>query len=56
MEEEIDLRQYVEVLIRYWMWIAGLALLAAVAAFVVSLLLPETYRVQSTVTVIRSRT
>jgi succinoglycan biosynthesis transport protein ExoP len=39
MEEEIDLRAYVEVLIRHWKWIAGLALAAAAAAFVVSLLL-----------------
>ncbi len=43
MEEEIDLRVYVEVLIRNWMWIAGLALLAAVTALVVSFLIPPTY-------------
>ena len=43
MEEEIDLRQYVEVLIRSWGWIAGLALVAAAAALGVSFLIPPTY-------------
>ncbi|MEA3340252.1 MAG: GNVR domain-containing protein, partial [Chloroflexota bacterium] len=43
MEEEIDLRLYVEVLIRNWKWIAGLALAAAAAAFLVSSFIPPTY-------------
>ena len=36
MEEEIDLREYIEVLIHYWYWNVGLGLVAAVAAFAVS--------------------
>ncbi len=43
MEEEIDLRVYVEVLLRHWKWIAGLALVAAAVAFVASYLIPPTY-------------
>jgi succinoglycan biosynthesis transport protein ExoP len=55
MEEEIDLRAYVAVLIRYWKWIAGLALVAAVAAFVVSLLLPSTYEAPAVVIITEPR-
>jgi len=55
MEEEIDLRQYINVLIRYWYWIAGLALAAAVVAFAVSSFLPPTYEATSLVIVIRPR-
>jgi succinoglycan biosynthesis transport protein ExoP len=55
MEEEIDLRAYVAVLIRSWKWIAGLALVAAVAAFVVSLLLPPTYEAAAVVIITEPR-
>ena len=55
MEEEIDLRAYVAVLIRYWKWIAGLALVAAVAAFVVSLLLPSAYEASAVVIITEPR-
>jgi succinoglycan biosynthesis transport protein ExoP len=55
MEEEIDLRAYVAVLIRYWKWIAGLALVAAVAAFVVSLLLPSSYEASAVVIITEPR-
>jgi succinoglycan biosynthesis transport protein ExoP len=55
MEEEIDLRQYINVLIRYWYWIAGLALVAAVVAFVVSSFLPPTYEATSLVVVTQPR-
>jgi len=43
IEEEIDLREYVLILLKYWKWIAGLTLIAAVVALIVSLLLPPTY-------------
>ncbi|MFO7682798.1 MAG: Wzz/FepE/Etk N-terminal domain-containing protein, partial [Chloroflexota bacterium] len=43
MEEEIDLRPYIEALIAKWYWIVGAAVLAGVAAFIVSSLLPPTY-------------
>ncbi len=39
MEEEIDLRAYVLVLLKYWKWILGAAAAAAVVALVVSFLL-----------------
>ena len=55
MEEEIDLREYVEVLIRYWRWIVGLALVAAVTAFIVSLLLPPTYEASAVVIITQPR-
>jgi len=51
VEEEIDLRQYVEVLIRYWKWTVGLALVAAVAALVVSSFIPPTYEAMALVAV-----
>ncbi len=55
MEEEIDLRVYVEVLISRWKWIVGLALVAAVTAFVVSSLLPSTYEASSVVIITQPR-
>ena len=55
MEEEIDLRAYVGVLIRYWKWIAGLAIVAAVAAFAVSAFLPPTYEAPAVVIITEPR-
>jgi succinoglycan biosynthesis transport protein ExoP len=55
MEDEIDLRAYIEVLLRHWKWILGLALVAAVAAFGVSLLLPRTYEASAVVLVTSPR-
>jgi succinoglycan biosynthesis transport protein ExoP len=55
VEEEIDLRQYVEVLIRSWKWIVGLALVAAVAALAVSSLIPPTYEAAALVAVTEPR-
>ncbi len=55
IEEEIDLRTYVEVLIRYWKWIAGCTLAAAVTAFVVSLLLPPIYEASSVIIITQPR-
>lgn len=55
MEEEIDLREYIKVLIRYWYWIAGLGLVAAVVAFVLSSFLPPTYEATALVAVTRPR-
>ncbi len=43
MEDEIDLRAYIAILLRYKFWIVGLALVAAVTAFGVSSVLPRTY-------------
>ncbi len=51
MEEEIDLRKYIEVLIHYWYWIVGLGVAAAVIAFAVSSFLPPTYEAAALVAV-----
>lgn len=51
MEEEIDLRQYLFVLQRWWWLIAGCALLAAVVAFVVSSLMQPVYQATATLLV-----
>ena len=53
MEDEIDLRVYINVLIRYWRLIVGLTVVAGVAAFVVSLLLPAQYQATAVVVVTR---
>jgi uncharacterized protein involved in exopolysaccharide biosynthesis len=51
MDQEIDLRQYIAVLLKYKFWIAGLAVLAAVVAAVVSLMLAPTYEATALVAV-----
>jgi uncharacterized protein involved in exopolysaccharide biosynthesis len=55
MEGEIDLRQYVEVLIRRWRWIVGLTLATSVLALVVSSLIPPTYEATALVAVTEPR-
>ncbi len=55
MEDEIDLRAYVEVLLRHWYWIAGLAVLGAVVGFVFASLQPELYEGQSVVIITQPR-
>jgi uncharacterized protein involved in exopolysaccharide biosynthesis len=55
MEDEIDLRQYVVVLIKYWYWIIGLTIAAAVAGFGVSTFLSPTYQATALVTVAKPR-
>lgn len=51
MDDEIDLRQYIRVLIRYWVWIVGLAVAAAVIAFAVGSLQPSSYEAGALVAV-----
>ena len=51
MEDEIDLRAYIGILLKNKYWIAGLTVLAAAVAFGVSALLPATYRSTALVTV-----
>ncbi len=55
MEEEIDLRKYVEVLLRHWIWIVGLSVLAAVAAFVYTTVQPKLYQAEAIVLVTEPR-
>jgi succinoglycan biosynthesis transport protein ExoP len=51
MEEEIDLRAYVLVLLKYWKWILETTVAAAVVALVVSFLLPPTYEATALVAI-----
>lgn len=51
MEEEIDLRDYVNVLVKWWKWILLLMVIVAVTAAVISLLLPPTYEAIATLAV-----
>lgn len=53
MAEEIDLRPYIEVLLKYKYWIGGLAIMAAVLAFIVTSLIPPKY--QATTLIIASK-
>lgn len=55
MEEEIDLRPYIEVLLKKWKWIVGVSVVTAVLAFVVSSLIPPTYSATAIVTIIDTR-
>jgi uncharacterized protein involved in exopolysaccharide biosynthesis len=55
MEEEIDLRQYVELLLKYKFWIIGLALLAAVIAFVMASRKPLNYQAEASLALLRVR-
>ena len=55
MEEEIDLRPYIEALIKNWKWIVGVGVVTAVIAFIVTSLRPPTYSATAIVTIIDSR-
>ncbi len=55
IDDEIDLRQYVNVLIQYRYWIAGLAVAAALVAFIFSSLRPASYEAKALVTATQSR-
>ncbi len=56
MEEEIDLREYLDVIVRRWKWIAGITLVAVVTAAVVSfLILPPVYEAKAGVVIVKSR-
>jgi len=56
MEDEIDLREYIAVLVKYWKWIVAAGVLAAVIAFVVSSFLPRTYEASASVIILKSKT
>jgi succinoglycan biosynthesis transport protein ExoP len=55
MEDEIDLRQYVAVLFKYWYWIIGLAIVATLVAFAVSSFLAPVYQATALVTATQPR-
>lgn len=54
-EAEIDLRQYIDLLLSWWREIFVFALLCAVFAAVVSFLLPETYEAEARVAVAKEK-
>jgi uncharacterized protein involved in exopolysaccharide biosynthesis len=54
MDDQVDLRPYVQVLIDRWMWIAAGALIAAATALAVSFLIPPTYEATALVAVTES--
>ncbi len=56
MEDEIDLREYIAVLIKYWRIIIGVALLAAIVAFAVSSFLPRVYEATASAIILKSKT
>lgn len=56
MEEEIDLRKYIEALFRWWWLIALAALLAGGGALLVSLIMPPTYEASAGVVLLKSQT
>lgn len=55
MEDEIDLRQYIDVLIKRWKWIVGVTVLAALVAGIVSYTTTPTYEATATVFVLLNR-
>ncbi|MGA9349027.1 MAG: Wzz/FepE/Etk N-terminal domain-containing protein [Anaerolineae bacterium] len=56
MEEEIDLREYINVIVRRWKWILGITLVAVAAAATVSFfLLAPVYEVKAGVVIVKSR-
>ena len=55
MEAEIDLREYIKILMRHWKWIVGGAMTAAVATLVVSFLIPPTYETTALAVVTQPR-
>jgi succinoglycan biosynthesis transport protein ExoP len=55
MEDYLDLRHYLRVLLRWWWLIVGCALLAAVSAFAVSHLISPTYEATAVVIITQPR-
>ena len=55
MDQDIDLREYIAVLLKYKFWIAGLAIGAALVALVVSLFLPPTYQATALVAITKPK-
>lgn len=51
MEEEIDLRPYIQVVVNKWYWLAAVGLVAALAAMATSMILPERYEATALVTI-----
>ena len=54
MEEEIDLREYIEVILKHWRLIIGLSLLTAIIAFLVNSFLPPVYEAEAKMIILKS--
>jgi uncharacterized protein involved in exopolysaccharide biosynthesis len=52
VEEEIDLRPYIEALLNKWKWIVSAVIVAALGTFIAMSLIPETYSATAVVAVI----
>lgn len=55
MKDEIDLSPYITTLFNYWQWIVGSTVGLAVLAFIVSLVIPQTYEAVTIVAATTSR-
>jgi succinoglycan biosynthesis transport protein ExoP len=56
VEEEIDLREYIEVILRRWKWIGGITLVAVVTAAIVSFfLIAPVYEAKAGVVIVKSK-
>lgn len=55
MDEEIDLRPYVEALIKHWYWIVGIAILTAVVTYFLLSFVDPTYQATALVATINSK-
>ncbi len=55
MDEEFDVGRIISFLIRHWKWIAGSAILAALAALIISLIMPPQYEATALITMARQR-
>ena len=55
MEDEIDLRKYINVLLRHWRVIVSITLIAVFVTGLVSFLLPRTYEAKAVVLITRAR-
>ena len=55
MEDEIDLREYLHVLIRHWKLIVSITLIAVIAAVLVGFLAPLTYEAKASVLITETR-
>jgi uncharacterized protein involved in exopolysaccharide biosynthesis len=54
-EDEIDLRQYIDTLLAWWKEIVAIAVVCALAAGVVSTVMPPTYEATATVAMLKER-
>jgi capsular polysaccharide biosynthesis protein len=55
VEDEIDLREYINVLLRHWRVIVSITLIAVFVAGLVSFLLPHTYEAKAVVLITKAR-